>query len=62
MDQSIEKRVGYIVGNDRLINKDSRIIFVTTGVLLRILVNNNFINNYSHLIIDEIHERDIDSD
>ena len=38
------------------------ILFCTTGILLRKLVNNPNLSNVSHVIIDEVHERDVTTD
>lgn len=35
---------------------------MTTGVLLNSIVNNNDLRRYSHIIIDEVHERSEDID
>ncbi|GFH53217.1 hypothetical protein CTEN210_09693 [Chaetoceros tenuissimus] len=43
--------------------KDTRAWFVTTGYLVRFLANNmETFNDVTHLVIDEVHERAIDSD
>lgn len=38
------------------------ILFCTTGILLQHIQGDSALNNYSHIIIDEIHERDTISD
>ena len=35
---------------------------MTTGVFLQILANNQLVEKISHVILDEVHERDVDSD
>lgn len=53
---------GYQIGLDRrYVNSDTRISYVTTGILLQKLINND-IDKYTHIIIDEVHERDLDVD
>lgn len=56
--------VGYQIGQDRQIARSdsTRILFCTTGVLLQKLVNEKSLANWTHIIIDEIHERDVDLD
>ncbi|KAI5643102.1 helicase associated domain (HA2) domain-containing protein [Phthorimaea operculella] len=49
--------VGYQVGLDSKTSADTRISYVTTGILLQKLVNNKTMNEYTHIILDEIHER-----
>lgn len=50
--------VGYQVGLDRKVNEDTRVTFCTTGVLLNQLINMKRMDMYTHIILDEIHERD----
>ena len=62
--EPIGNSVGYRV---RLHGSEPRSIggtvqFVTTGVLLRRLVRDPEISDVSHVIIDEVHERDINTD
>lgn len=54
--------VGYQVGLDKKIGEHTRLSFMTTGVLLRILISQKSFINYTHLIVDEVHERDMDTD
>jgi ATP-dependent RNA helicase TDRD9 len=61
---------GYQIGLDRsTINLDTRISYVTTGVLLQKLINSSkkgpqvdSFDHYTHIILDEVHERDLDTD
>ncbi|KAA1089616.1 hypothetical protein PGT21_024996 [Puccinia graminis f. sp. tritici] len=59
-------QVGSLVGyNIRLESKTSatsRLVYATTGVVLRMLENGTDLQDITHLILDEIHERSIDSD
>lgn len=53
--------VGYSVRFDSVLPRgNSAILFCTVGVLLRKLENG--LNGVSHVVVDEIHERDINSD
>ncbi|XP_033096536.1 ATP-dependent RNA helicase TDRD9-like [Anneissia japonica] len=54
--------VGYQVGMDKQVSEDTRLSFVTTGVLLQKLIKTKNMNEYTHVILDEVHERDLDSD
>ncbi|XP_045453165.1 probable ATP-dependent RNA helicase spindle-E [Melitaea cinxia] len=49
--------VGYQVGLENRTSNDTRISYVTTGVLLQKLVNTKNMNEYTHIILDEVHER-----
>lgn len=37
---------------------EGTILFVTTGVVLKYIQNDPALSGFSHLIIDEVHERD----
>ncbi|XP_039757557.1 probable ATP-dependent RNA helicase spindle-E [Pararge aegeria] len=54
--------VGYQVGLENRTTNDTRIHYVTTGVLLQKLVNAKNMNEYTHIILDEVHERGQDMD
>uniref|UniRef100_A0A336MVA3 CSON007297 protein n=1 Tax=Culicoides sonorensis TaxID=179676 RepID=A0A336MVA3_CULSO len=50
--------VGCHIGLDRKTSDDTRLTYCTTGVLLQKLVQAKRMNMYTHIILDEIHERD----
>lgn len=54
--------VGYQVGLHTLTNDDTRLLYCTTGVLLQKLVQTKNMNKYTHIILDEVHERDQEMD
>mmetsp|Transcript_20051 Transcript_20051/g.43473 ORF Transcript_20051/g.43473 Transcript_20051/m.43473 type:complete len:1281 (-) Transcript_20051:189-4031(-) len=56
--------VGYHVGQDRMATHDTKLIFITAGVLLEELKGNglNALTKYKVVIIDECHERSSESD
>lgn len=43
-------------------SEDTRILFCTTGVLLERLILTKTLTHFTHIILDEIHERDKDMD
>ncbi|XP_077395488.1 ATP-dependent RNA helicase TDRD9 isoform X2 [Festucalex cinctus] len=49
--------VGYQVGLEKMATEHTRLIYMTTGVLLEKLVNAKTLTEYSHIFIDEVHER-----
>ncbi|CAI9737997.1 ATP-dependent RNA helicase TDRD9-like [Octopus vulgaris] len=53
---------GYQVGMDREVSPNTRLTYMTTGVLLQKLINKKDVNDYTHVILDEIHERDQETD
>ena len=46
--------VGYQIYNDKVTSDDTRLTFVTTGVLLEKLVSLKNMNEYTHVILDEV--------
>ena len=54
--------VGYKIRLESVASESTRILFVTTGVLLRRLAEDPLLAGVSHVIVDEVHERSIDSD
>ncbi|XP_078036812.1 putative ATP-dependent RNA helicase spindle-E isoform X2 [Augochlora pura] len=54
--------VGYQVGLINHTCKDTRLTFCTAGVLLHKLINYKNMLDYTHVIIDEVHERDQEMD
>lgn len=43
-------------------SEDTRITFCTTGVLLERLIATKTLTHYTHIVLDEVHERDKDMD
>lgn len=54
--------VGYQVGMVNNTSPDTRLTYCTTGVLLQKLINTKHLMDYTHIILDEVHERDQDMD
>ncbi|CAI5719840.1 unnamed protein product [Peronospora destructor] len=53
------KEVGHAIRFDSSLDaKRSKLIFCTTGTLLKWLNNDPFARGFSHIILDEVHERD----
>ena len=54
---------GFKIGQQSEASIDTRILYVTTGYLKERLIGDpNSINNFTHIILDEIHERDVSVD
>nr|XP_046268053.1 ATP-dependent RNA helicase TDRD9 isoform X2 [Scatophagus argus] len=49
--------VGYQVGLERMATEHTRLIYMTTGVLLQKLVQSKCLTEFTHIFIDEVHER-----
>lgn len=58
----VGKLIGYQVGLNVKTDEDTRLTFCTTGVLLEKLIHQKNMNRYTHIILDEVHERDKDMD
>ncbi|KAN0062041.1 putative ATP-dependent RNA helicase ucp12 [Thecaphora frezii] len=56
--------VGYAIRGERRASKNCRLLFSTTGVLLRRLGagGDKDLSGISHVVVDEVHERSVDSD
>uniref|UniRef100_A0A182VKH7 Probable ATP-dependent RNA helicase spindle-E n=1 Tax=Anopheles merus TaxID=30066 RepID=A0A182VKH7_ANOME len=54
--------VGFKVGLKEMVSEDTRLTYVTTGVLLNKLITSKSISSYTHIILDEVHEREVDMD
>lgn len=46
--------MGYQVARDKCVSEDTRIVYVTTGVLLQQLIGTKNMNQYTHIVIDEV--------
>jgi len=57
-DDSKNCLVGYNVRLDSKCSSNTKLLFLTPGVLLRKLSNNQGLEGVTHVIIDEVHERD----
>ena len=60
--ESIGETVGYSIRLEAKRSDSTQILFMTTGVLLRRLQGDPLLKSVSHVIIDEVHERDLNSD
>ncbi len=58
----IGEEVGYQVRFDRQVGRDTRLTVVTTGILLKRLLNDISLEDTSAVILDEFHERTIEMD
>ncbi|KAJ1643859.1 helicase [Coemansia asiatica] len=54
--------VGYAVRGDSRQSNRTRLLFCTTGVMLRMLVDRPDLQGVTHVVCDEVHERSVDSD
>ncbi|RWS28507.1 putative ATP-dependent RNA helicase TDRD9-like protein [Leptotrombidium deliense] len=61
-DWNLGELVGYQVGMDKKVNENTRILYCTTGVLLQKLITVKKVDHFTHIIIDEVHERNEEVD
>ncbi|CAE8718243.1 unnamed protein product, partial [Polarella glacialis] len=64
LEENVGNSIGYKISGDSCVRPGrTKLVYVTTGYLLQVLVNNpEQIKNYTHLVLDEVHERDVDTD
>ncbi|KYO29116.1 ATP-dependent RNA helicase DHX29 isoform A [Alligator mississippiensis] len=53
---------GYQIRMESRTGEATRLLYCTTGVLLRKLQEDGLLSNVSHVIVDEVHERSVQSD
>src|SRR6185369_10097604 len=58
----VGEEVGYQVRFDRQAGRDTRLLVVTTGILLKRLLDDVALEDISAVVIDEFHERTIEMD
>ncbi|KAJ6575382.1 P-loop containing nucleoside triphosphate hydrolase protein [Mycena capillaripes] len=54
--------VGYAIRGESKQGKNTKLLFCTTGVVLRRLGGGDTLENVSHIVVDEVHERSVDGD
>ncbi|XP_058205318.1 DExH-box ATP-dependent RNA helicase DExH1 isoform X2 [Rhododendron vialii] len=60
--ESLGESVGYQIRLESKCSAQTRLLFCTTGVLIRRLVQDPDLTGVSHLLVDEIHERGMNED
>ncbi len=60
--EEVGDKVGFIIRSESKSSSETQCMFMTTGVLLRRLIGDPTLRDLTHIIVDEIHERDINSD
>lgn len=62
LGEPVGRTVGYAVRGDRQVGATARIEFVTTGLLLRRIQRDPDLPGVAAVVLDEVHERQLDSD
>ncbi|KOM46005.1 hypothetical protein LR48_Vigan06g131100 [Vigna angularis] len=60
--EKLGETVGYKVRLEGMQGRDTHLLFCTTGILLRRLLDDKKLKGITHIIVDEIHERGINED
>lgn len=53
--------IGYAIRLESRVSRASRLVYATTGIVLRMLESSAF-DEITHIVVDEVHERSIESD
>ncbi|KAJ8976100.1 hypothetical protein NQ317_008438 [Molorchus minor] len=62
-DEAVGSIIGYQVRlNSNFSPTTGRVLYCTTGILLRHLQSDPTLSNFTHIILDEAHERDVNTD
>ena len=61
-DTRVGTSVGYTIRLESKASADTRLLFCTTGILLKRLEEDVALENVTHVFVDEVHERSIESD
>lgn len=61
-DDAVGGSVGYSIRMENCISRRTQITYCTTGIILRRLQTDKFLNGVTHVVVDEIHERGVDTD
>lgn len=62
LSEIVGKTVGYNVRLEHKASKETQILFVTFGILERMLLSNPELPGFNHIIFDEFHERSVSND
>ena len=60
--EAVGQTVGYSIRLESKVSRDTRLLFCTTGILLRRLQSDPDLVGVTHVVVDEVHERDLLSD
>ncbi|OBT97212.1 hypothetical protein VE01_04649 [Pseudogymnoascus verrucosus] len=54
--------IGYAIRLETNTSRETRVVYATTGIVMRMLESSNDLKEITHIVLDEVHERTIDSD
>ena len=58
--ESLGDVVGYTIRGDTRVSSSTCLRFCTTGVLIRRLMSDPLLEGVTHVVLDEVHERNIE--
>jgi len=61
-EEKVGASVGYSIRGESKTSRNTKIKFVTTGLLLRRFLDDAELSGVTHVIVDEVHERTVDGD
>ncbi|KAK7197009.1 RNA helicase [Novymonas esmeraldas] len=61
-DEAVGGTVGYSIRLENCVSRKTQITYCTTGIVLRRLQTDKYLGRVSHVVVDEIHERGVDTD
>lgn len=59
---TVRSLVGYAIRLESNTSSQTRLVYATVGIVLRMLENADGLSDITHLVLDEVHERSIDTD
>ena len=62
LGEKLGENVGFVTRFDRAVSSQTRLVFVTEGILTRMLLNPNELSDYGAIVFDEFHERSLNAD
>ena len=62
LDETCGKQVGFRIRQDSQVSGETRLIFITEGIFVRLLRDNPTLNGVGAVVLDEFHERNIHTD
>lgn len=61
-EESVGGKCGYVIRYDQSANHDSKIVYMTEGILLQALKSDPLLRRYDAVMVDEAHERSVNID
>lgn len=59
---TIRSLIGYAIRLENRVSSATKLVYATTGIVMRMLENSDAFEHITHIVLDEVHERTIDSD